>query len=119
MDKLSNLSVSEEMIQQLNKNAAPDGTGGIYRKGPHSDGAAPEDIQRLMGHLAEQICSSRFTLSPAELAAMAERRLLEIRPFESANEETGRALKNAILNDLGCIQTVDGSTLFSDSIIIK
>ncbi|MGC4019390.1 MAG: Fic family protein [Muricomes sp.] len=45
----------------------------------------PEEVERFMGHLADQILSSRFTLHPIELAAMAHKRLLDIHPFTAGN----------------------------------
>ncbi|WP_343210455.1 Fic family protein [Anaerolentibacter hominis] len=63
--------------------------------------AAPEDIPRLMDHLANQIRSSRTTLHPIELAAMAQQRLISIYPFSDGNGRTARLLMNLILVNAG------------------
>ncbi|MCI9388546.1 MAG: Fic family protein [Lachnospiraceae bacterium] len=49
---------------------------------------------RLMAHLTDQILSSRSTLHPIELAAMAHKRLVDIHPFIDGNV-TQRHLQKA------------------------
>ena len=61
----------------------------------------PEDIPRLTGHLTDQIRSSKSSLHPIELAAMAGKRLIDIQPFDAANEETAVLLMNLILVSAG------------------
>ena len=55
---------------------------------------APDEIPRLMTHLSDQILSSRSTLHPIELAAMAHKRLVDIHPFINGNV-TQRHLQKA------------------------
>lgn len=62
---------------------------------------APEEVPRLMSHLADQIHFSRSTLHPVELAAMAHKRLLDIYPFIDGNEKTALLLMNLILVHTG------------------
>lgn len=61
----------------------------------------PEEVPRLMQHLADQIYSSRTTLHPIELAAMAHKRLLDIHPFTDGNSKIARLLMNLILVNTG------------------
>lgn len=61
----------------------------------------PDDVPHLMKHLADQIRSSRSTLHPIELAAMAHKRLLDIHPFVDGNGRTARLLMNLILVNAG------------------
>lgn len=63
--------------------------------------AAPGDLPHLMRHFSDQILSSRFTLHPIELAAMGLKRLIDISPFESHNEETAVLLADLILVNAG------------------
>ena len=100
------ITITEDTIKELHRTVL---TGGgtppadSYRTGmsaiddygyqpPH-----PEDVPRLTGHLADQIRSSKSSLHPIELAAMAGKRLIDIQPFTSANEETAFLLMNRIL----------------------
>ena len=62
---------------------------------------APDEIPRLMTHLSDQILSSRSTLHPIELAAMAHKRLVDIHPFIDGNGRTARLLMNLILVNTG------------------
>ena len=62
---------------------------------------SPKDIPQLMKHLADQIHSSRSTLHPIELAAMAHKRLVDIHPFVDGNGRTARLLMNLILVNAG------------------
>ncbi|MGL5435944.1 MAG: Fic family protein [Lachnospiraceae bacterium] len=58
---------------------------------------SPEDVPHLMSHMVDQIRSSRTTLHPIELAAMAHKRLVDIHPFFDGNGRTARLLMNLIL----------------------
>lgn len=115
------LSITEDTIKNMHKPFSGTDeyrTEPLKNAGSGSTGAAPEDIPRLMGHLADQISSSQFTLTPAELAAMASKRLTDIQPFASDNERTADALKYFILKHYDCNTETDIETLFSDSIIL-
>lgn len=63
--------------------------------------ADPDDIPRLMEHFFNQIDSSRTTLHPIELAAMACKRFIEISPFEANNEDTAVSIMNYLLISYG------------------
>lgn len=60
-----------------------------------------EDVPQLMRHMVDQIRSSRTTLHPIELAAMAHKRLADIHPFVDGNGRTARLLMNLILVNAG------------------
>lgn len=60
-----------------------------------------EDVPQLMSHMVDQIRSSRTTLHPIELAAMAHKRLVDIHPFVDGNGRTARLLMNLILVNAG------------------
>ncbi|MDD3222453.1 MAG: Fic family protein [Clostridia bacterium] len=119
MSNMQPLIISEDMIKDWNRKFSESATAGIYRSEVLKSGAAPDDIERLMGHFTEQIRSSLSTLSPSELAAMAAKRLSDIRPFTDKNKETAEALKDFILNHYNCSQNIDGEELFSNPIIFN
>lgn len=63
--------------------------------------SSAEDVPQLMGHMVDQIRSSRTTLHPIELAAMAHKRLVDIHPFVDGNGRIARLLMNLILVNAG------------------
>lgn len=73
----------------------------VYISGTEYIPPAPNEVPRLMKHLADQIRSSRSTLHPIELAAMAHKRLVDIHPFVDGNGRTARLLMNLILVNAG------------------
>ncbi len=73
----------------------------VYISGTEYVPPAPDEISRLMKHLADQIHFSRSTLHPIELAAMAHKRLVDIHPFTDGNGRTARLLMNLILVHTG------------------
>lgn len=73
----------------------------VYISGTEYIPPSPEDVPQLMKHLADQIHSSRSTLHPIELAAMAHKRLVDIHPFVDGNGRTARLLMNLILENAG------------------
>lgn len=73
----------------------------VYISGTEYIPPSPEDVPQLMKHLADQILSSRSTLHPIELAAMAHKRLVDIHPFVDGNGRTARLLMNLILVNAG------------------
>lgn len=73
----------------------------VYISGTEYVPPAPDDVPVLMKHLADQIQSSRPTLHPIELAAMAHKRLVDIHPFIDGNGRTARLLMNLILVNTG------------------
>ncbi len=73
----------------------------VYISGTEYVPPAPDEVPRLMKHLADQVSSSRDTLHPIELAAMAHKRLVDIHPFVDGNGRTARLLMNLILVNTG------------------
>ena len=73
----------------------------VYISGTEYIPPSAEDIPQLMKHLTDQIHSSRSTLHPIELAAMAHKRLVDIHPFVDGNGRTARLLMNLILVNAG------------------
>lgn len=73
----------------------------VYISGTEYVPPAPDEVPQFMKHLADQICSSRSTLHPIELAAMAHKRLVDIHPFIDGNGRTARLLMNLILVNAG------------------
>lgn len=73
----------------------------VYISGTEYIPPSPEEVPQLMKHLADQIRSSRSTLHPIELAAMAYKRLVDIHPFVDGNGRTARLLMNLILVNAG------------------
>ena len=99
-------TVTEDTIKELHRTAMAGSSAlpsDAYRTGMPTNFADryhpphPEDIKRLTGHLVDQIQSSKSSLHPIELAAMAGKRLIDIQPFDDANEETALLLMNQIL----------------------
>ena len=73
----------------------------VYISGLEYVPPAPDEVPRLMKHLTDQIRSSRTTLHPIELAAMAHKRLVDIHPFIDGNGRIARLLMNLILVNAG------------------
>jgi len=73
----------------------------VYISGTDYIPPSPGDVPRLMKHMVDQIRSSRATLHPIELAAMAHKRLVDIHPFVDGNGRTARLLMNLILVNAG------------------
>lgn len=73
----------------------------VYISGTYYVPPSPDEVPRLMQHLADQIHSSRTTLHPIELASMAHKRLVDIHPFSDGNGRTARLLMNLILVNAG------------------
>lgn len=104
----THMTVTEEVIVTLHQILFPGmspESADRYRTVPVSGSGHfapdPEDIPRLMGHLADQIHSSSFNLHPIELAAMAYKRLVDIHPFPEGNKRTACLLMNLILVNAG------------------
>lgn len=104
------MKLTEETIRELHRlfyQKVCIDQAGQYRTVPVGSFAAeqvppaPEELPRLMGHLADQIHSSKTTLHPIELAAMAHKRLMDMQPFLYGNGRTARLLMNLILVNNG------------------
>lgn len=114
--ELQTTDITENLIKDLHRtiySGTDSSQAGRYRTFPAKDPDAdflppsPEDLPRLMSHLENQIHSSKSALHPVELAAMAQKRLIEIHPFADGNEKTAEALGNLILSRSGyCPVTV-------------
>ena len=110
------IAITEETIRELHRTTAAESgatPSDSYRTDMPADADSgyqppqPEDVPRLTGHLADQIRSSKSSLHPIELAAMAGKRLIDIQPFDRGNEETAFLLMNLILASEGyCPVTV-------------
>ena len=104
------LTITEEIIKKLHKlfyqkmdadNAGQYRTIQVYISGTEYIPPSPEEVPQLMRHLADQLQSSKSTLHPIELAAMAHKRLIDIHPFVDGNGRTARLLMNLILVNTG------------------
>nr|WP_314463113.1 Fic family protein [uncultured Clostridium sp.] len=73
----------------------------VYISGTEYVPPSPGEVPGLMKHLADQIQSSRSSLHPIELAAIAHKRLVDIHPFIDGNGRTARLLMNLILVNTG------------------
>lgn len=114
--ELQTTDITENLIKDLHRtiySGTDSSQAGRYRTSPAKDPDAdflppsPEDLPRLMSHLENQIHSSKSALHPVELAAMAQKRLIDIHPFADGNEKTAEALGNLILSRSGyCPVTV-------------
>ena len=87
------MKITEETIWKLHRL--------FYQKVDADQAGQYRSIPQLMKHLADQIHSSRSTLHPIELAAMAHKRLVDIHPFVDGNGRTARLLMNLILVNAG------------------
>lgn len=105
-----NMEITEDTIKKLHRlfyQKVDADQAGQYRSiqvfisGTEYVPPAPDEIPRLMTHLTDQILSSRSTLHPIELAAMAHKRLVDIHPFIDGNGRTARLLMNLILVNTG------------------
>lgn len=80
---------------------------GIYRKepalpcGPNHNPPEPAEIAHFMSHFMNQMITSRSMFHPVEFAAIAYKRLLDIYPFASFNEETALLYMNLLLSRAG------------------
>lgn len=104
------MCITEDTIKKLHRlfyQKVDDNQAGQYRSvqvyisGTEYIPPAPDEIPQLMKHLTDQIRSSRGTLHPIELAAMAHKRLVDIHPFIDGNGRTARLLMNFILVNAG------------------
>ena len=73
----------------------------VYISGTEYIPPAPGEVPQLMEHLTDQIHSSKLSLHPIELAAMAHKRLVDIHPFIDGNGRAARLLMNLILVNSG------------------
>ena len=104
------MKITEEIIRKLHRlfyqkvdaeQAGQYRSVQVYISGTEYVPPAPDEVPRLMEHLVNQIFSSRTTLHPIELAAMAHKRLADIHPFIDGNGRTARLLMNLILVNSG------------------
>lgn len=69
--------------------------------GPGHNPPKPEDIDHFMKHFINQMTTSIPMFHPVEFAAIAYKRLLDIYPFSSFNEETALLYLNLLLSKSG------------------
>lgn len=104
------MDITEETLKKLHwffyqkvdaKQAGQYRTMQVYISGTEYVPPTAADIPHLMRHFVDQIHSSKTTLHPIELAAMAHKRLVDIHPFIDGNGRTARLLMNLILVNNG------------------
>lgn len=104
------MNITEDIIKRLHRlffqkvdadQAGHYRTIQVYISGTEYIPPAPDDVPHLMKHLVDQMHSSRSTLHPIELAAMAHKQLVDIHPFVDGNGRTARLLMNLILVNTG------------------
>ena len=80
---------------------------GVYRKGPAlpcGPGHTPPEasqIPHFMNHFMNQMITSKPMFHPVEFAAISYKRLLDIYPFSSCNEEVATLFMNLLLSKEG------------------
>jgi len=109
--KHSNVSLnpllSESTIKILHKLCCNMANAGTYRTtntnslGKGHMPPAPEDIEHYMHHFINQMMTSHIMFHPVEFAIIAYKRLLDIFPFETHNEETATMFMNLLLAQEG------------------
>lgn len=99
--------LSESTIKTLHRLCCSTDNAGEYRMinaAPLGKGhvpPAPEDIDHFMHHFMNQMMTSRVMFHPVEFASIAYKRLLDIFPFETHNEETAVLFMNLLLAQAG------------------
>ena len=99
--------LSEETIKTLHRLCCHSDQAGIYRTSdalPLGEGHTPpeaKDIAHFMHHFMNQLETSYIMFHPVEFAAIAYKRLLDIFPFASHNEETATLFLNLLLASEG------------------
>lgn len=110
LSRQQDMNITEDTIKKLHRlfyQKVDASQAGQYRtvqidlSGTEYIPPSPEEVPRLISHLADQIQSSRSALHPVELAAMAHKRLLDIHPFIDENDRTAELLMNLILVNAG------------------
>lgn len=104
------LTITKESILNLhallygeiaNQSAGTIRTTAIVPKESNLNVPSPDELDHLLNHLADQLDSSKYSLHPIELAALAHKRLLDIYPFLYGNGQVARLLMNLILIHAG------------------
>ncbi len=95
--------LNESTIQSLHRLCCPFETAGSYRTIPAPSlgmghmPPPPSEIEHFMHHFMNQMETSHIMFHPVEFAIIAYKRLLDIFPFESHNEETAVLFMNLLL----------------------
>lgn len=95
--------LSEYTILTLHRLCSVGGKEGCYRTtaisplGVGHKPPAPDEIHHFMEHFINQMKTSRIMFHPVEFAAIAYKRLLDICPFKTNNEETAAMFLNLLL----------------------
>lgn len=111
--------LTEETIKTLHRLCCPNKNGGTYRTstatslGKGHIPPAPTEIEHFMHHFINQMETSHVMFHPVEFAVITYKRLLDIYPFESHNEETAMLFLNLLLARqgypvLGPLANLDG-----------
>lgn len=106
-NKNSNLLLSESTIKILHQLCSPENKTGAYRSTeaiPQGIGHTPppaKEIDHFMQHFMNQLETSEIMFHPVEFASIAYKRLLDIYPFDSHNEETATLFLNLLLASHG------------------
>ena len=99
--------LNEGTIKSLHKLCCQEKHAGSYRTtdavpaGKGHKPPAPEEIDHYMHHFMNQMQTSHIMFHPVEFAVIAYKRLLDIYPFESHNEETAVLFLNLLLAQEG------------------
>ena len=99
--------LSEDTIKTLHRLCCHTDKAGTYRTttaqslGKGHIPPAPEEIDHFMHHFMNQMETSHIMFHPVEFAAIAYKRLLDIFPFETHNEETATLFMNLLLAQEG------------------
>lgn len=94
-------------IRTLHRLCCHSEKAGTYRTtsaaslGPGHIPPVPEEIDHFMHHFMNQMQTSHIMFHPVEFAIIAYKRLLDIFPFESHNEETAVLFMNLLLAQSG------------------
>lgn len=102
-----NSLLNESTIKTLHRLCCPQKKAGNYRTvaadslGTGHVPPAPEEIDHYMHHFMNQMQTSHIMFHPVEFAIIAYKRLLDIFPFESHNEETASLFMNLLLAQAG------------------
>lgn len=99
--------LSEYTIKALHRLCCHSESAGTYRDkealplGKGHIPPAPEEIDHFMHHFMNQMETSHIMFHPVEFTAIAYKRLLDICPFETHNEETATLFLNLLLAQEG------------------
>lgn len=91
----------KQIYRQITHEASPSWRTAVLPPVPGNVFPNPSDIPQLMEHFASQIQYSKGALHPVELGAMAYKRIADMAPFNTHNEELAQAVMNELLSASG------------------